>query len=109
MKCFDFFVQLAVNARRKGDENPNSSVVAKIKKLLANISYGYHNMDWSRHTLKKYHSDENTYGAINNEMFNHLGYQNDQLYELEIVITKIEHKTPILLDFLSCNMLNSGC
>ena len=37
-KCFNSFVQSAVDARRKGDENPNSSVVAETMKLLANNS-----------------------------------------------------------------------
>ena len=32
-KCFDIFVQSAVNARRQGDENPKSSVFAKTMKL----------------------------------------------------------------------------
>ena len=41
VKCFNNFVQSAVNARREGDENPNSSVVAETMKLFANISYGY--------------------------------------------------------------------
>ena len=37
-KCFNKFVQSAVDARRKGDDNPNSSVVAETMKLLANSS-----------------------------------------------------------------------
>ena len=41
LKCFNNFVQFAVNARREGDKNPNSSVVAETMKLLANSSYGY--------------------------------------------------------------------
>ena len=32
-KCFNRFVQSAVNAQKQGDENPNSSVVAETKKL----------------------------------------------------------------------------
>ena len=40
-KCFNRIVQAAVDARRKGDENPNSSVVAETMKLLSNRSYGY--------------------------------------------------------------------
>ena len=50
-KCFSSFVQSAVNARRQGDENPNSSVVAETMKLLANSSFGYQIMDRSRHTV----------------------------------------------------------
>ena len=47
-KCFNNFVQSAVDARRQGDENPNSSVVAEIMKLLANSSYGYQIKNRSR-------------------------------------------------------------
>ena len=36
VKCFNNFVQSAVNARRHWYENPNSSVVAETMKLLAN-------------------------------------------------------------------------
>ena len=32
-KCFSSFIQSAVNARRQGDENPNSSIMAETKKL----------------------------------------------------------------------------
>ena len=39
VKCFIYFVQSAVDVRREGDENPNSSVVAETMKLLANNSY----------------------------------------------------------------------
>ena len=45
--CFNSFVPSAVNARRQGDENPNSSVMAETMKLLANSSYGYQIMDRS--------------------------------------------------------------
>ena len=56
-RCFNNFVQSVVDARRQGDENPNSSVVAETMKLLANSSYGYHIMDRSRNTVTKYLND----------------------------------------------------
>ena len=52
-KSFNSFMQSAVDARRQGDENPNLSVVAETKKLLANSSYGYQMLDKSRHTVTK--------------------------------------------------------
>ena len=52
-KCFNDFVQSVVDARRKGDENLDSSVVAETMKLLGNSSYGYQIMDRSRHTEPK--------------------------------------------------------
>ena len=62
-KCFNSFVQSAGDARRQGDENPISSVVAETMKLLSNSSYGYQIMGRSRHTVTKYLSDEkNTCG-----------------------------------------------
>ena len=64
-KCFNNFVQSAVDARRQRDENPNSSVVAETMKLLANSSYGYQIMDRSRHSVTKYLNDEKTHSAIN--------------------------------------------
>ena len=47
-----------VDARREGDENPLSGVVAETMKLLGNSSYGYQIMDRSRHTITKYLNDE---------------------------------------------------
>ena len=64
-KCFNNFVQSAVDARRRGDKNPSSSVVAETMKLLANSSYGYQIMDRSRHTVTKYLPDGKTHSAIN--------------------------------------------
>ena len=83
-KRFGNFVQSAVDARRQGDKNPNSSVVAETMKLLANSSYGYQIMDRSRHTVTKYLSDEKTHRAINSKLFKRLNHITDQLYELEL-------------------------
>ena len=56
-KCFKKFVQEAVDARRKGDENPNSSVVAETVKLLGNSFYGYLILNQSRRTKTNYFTD----------------------------------------------------
>ena len=54
-----------VDARREGDENPLSRVVAETMKLLGNSSYGYQIMDRSRHTITKYLNDKKAHKAIN--------------------------------------------
>ena len=105
-KCFDNFVQSAVDARRQGDENPNSSVVAETMKLRDNSSYGYQIMDGSRHTVTKYLTDEKTHSAINSKMFKRLNHITDQLYEVELVKSEIEHSEPIIVGFLSYNTQN---
>ena len=57
-KCFKNLVQSVLDARREGDENPLSGVVAETMKLLGISSYGNQIMDRSRHTIKKYLNDE---------------------------------------------------
>ena len=96
-KCFDNFVQSAVDARRQGDENPNSSVAAQTMKLLANSSFGYQTMDRSRQTVTKY--DEKTNSASNSKMFKRLNHIIDRLYEVELEKPEVEHREPIFVGF----------
>ena len=98
-KCFNDFVQSAVDARRQGDENPKSSVVAETMKLLANSSYGYQIRDRSRHTVTKYLTDEKTHSAINSKMFKRPNHITDQLFEVELVKPEIEHREPMIVGF----------
>ena len=98
-KCFNSFVQSAVDARRHGNENPNSSVVAETMKLLANSSYGYQIMDRSQHTVTKYLSDEKTHAANNSKLFKKLDHVNTSFYEVELANAQIEHKEPIIVGF----------
>ena len=83
-KCFNSFVQSAVDARRQYDENSNSNVVAETMKLLANSYYSYRIMDRSRHTVTKYFSDEKTHATINSKLFKKLDLVNNSLYEVEL-------------------------
>ena len=99
-KCFSSFLQPAINARRQGDENPNSSVVAETVMLLANSSYGYQIMDRSRHSVTNYLNDEKTHSANNIELFKRLNFITDQLYEVELVKSEIEHREPIIVGIL---------
>ena len=98
-KCFNTFVQSVVDARRGGDENPDSSVVAETMKLLGNSSYGYQIMDRSKHTETKYLNDEKTHKAINGKMFKRLNNVSKELYEVELAKSKIEHREPIIVGF----------
>ena len=98
-KCFNGFVQPVVDARREGDKNPDSSVVAETMKLLGNSSYGYQIMDRSRHTQTLYLSDENTQKAINNRLFRRLNNVERGIYEVELVKSTVEHREPIIVGF----------
>ena len=98
-KLFNSFVQSAVDARRQVDEIPNSSVLAKTTKILANSSYGNQIMDRSRHTVTKYLTDEKTHAAYNSKKFMKLDLVNNSLYEVELAKAQIEHKEPIIVGF----------
>ena len=78
MKCFNNFVQSAVNLNREGDRDSNSSGVVEMK-ILASTSYGYQIKDRSRHKVTKCLSDKKTHGIISYKMFKHLCHTNDQL------------------------------
>ena len=99
MKCFNNFVQSAVNPNREGDRDSNSSGVLEMMKVLANSSYAYQIKNRSRYIVTKCLSDEKTHGMINYKMFRHLCHINDQLYEVELVKSEFEHKEPIIVRF----------
>ena len=98
-KCFNNFVQSVVDARRGGDENPLSGVVAETMKFLGNSSYGYQIMDRSRHTITKYLNDEKTHKAIDEPLFKRLKTVEKDLYEVELLKSTIEHREPIIVGF----------
>ena len=97
--CFNTFVQSAVNARRQGDENPSTSVVAETMKMLANGSYGYQIKNRRRHTKKKFSNPEKRHTSVNSKVFKRLNHITDQLYETELVKPEIEHWEPIIVVF----------
>ena len=97
--CFSRFVHSAVDARRQGDENPKSSVVAETMNLLANSSYDYQIMNRSRHTVTKYLTGKKTHVAITSKLFKKLDHWNYSLYEAELAKAQIEHNEPIIVGF----------
>ena len=68
-------------------------------KLLANSSDGYQIKDRSRHTVTKYLSDQTTHIAINSNLFKRPKHITDQMYEVEVVKSEIEHREPIIVGF----------
>ena len=99
-KCFNRFVQEAVDARRKGDQNPNLSAVAETMKLLANSSYGYQIMDRSRHTVTRHLTDKKTHAASYNKLFKKLDHVKISSNDVKLAKAQIEHKEPIIVGFL---------
>ena len=97
--CFKGFVKSVVEARRLGDQNKKSTVIAETMKLLSNSSYGYQIMDRSKHTETKSLDEVKTNRAIKCTFFKQLRYIDDSLYEVELVKAQIEHREPIVVGF----------
>ena len=90
-KCFNTFVQSVVDARRSGDENPDSSVVAETMKLLGNSSYGCQIMDRSKHT-----EDERTEEDDEADMSTQfLQMQKNQLLDLQQHFERYVNTLPV--------------
>ena len=77
------------------------AVVAGTMTLLANSSYDYQIMDCSPHTVTKYLTDEKTHSAFISKMFKRPNHITDQLYEVVLVNSKIEHREPIIVGFFT--------
>ena len=109
-KTFEGFVSSVVQARRRGDENKDSSVVAETMKLIANSSYGYQIMDRSKHTNTQFVVGSEVDKLVNNRMFKRFHHLPREIFEVELGKRKIEHKEPIIVGFfLYSNMLNLLC
>ena len=53
----------------------------------------------SRYTVTKYLNDDKTHSAVNNKLFKRLNFITDQLYQVEIVKSEVEHREPIIVRF----------
>ena len=86
-----------VDARRKGDENPSSGVVAETMKFFGSSSYGYQIIGKLRHTTTKHLNDAKTHKAINEPLFKRLNTVQKNLYEIKLLKSTIEHKKPTIV------------
>ena len=108
-RCFQSFVQNVVDARREGDRNKESTVVAETMKLIGNSSYGYQIMDRSRHRNTKYVKGPQVDKFINNRFFKTMNELPEEIYEVEMSKSRIERKEPIIVGFFFCSTLNLQC
>ena len=98
-KSFNDFVQSVVDAKREGDDNPDSSVVAETIKLLENCSHCYQIMNRGRHIEAFYLNGEKTQKAINNRIFRKFNNVSTDIYEVELVESTVEHRESIIVGF----------
>ena len=98
-KSFGSFVDRVVQARREGDKNKNSTVVAETMKLIGNSAYGYQIMDRSKHTETKYVIGSHVDKIINNQFFKNMNELPYNIFEAELSKKEVVHKEPIIIGF----------
>lgn len=98
-KTFDTFVQSVVDARRAGDLNSQSAVVAETMKLIGNSSYGYQIMDRSKHSKTKYGIGSQINQLVNSKYFKSLNEIPGNIVKVELTKRVVEHKEPIIVGF----------
>ena len=68
-------------------------------KLIGNSSYGFQIMDRSRHTNTKYVKGSQVDKFINNRFFMTMNELPEQIYQVEMSKSRIDHKKPIIVGF----------
>ncbi|MCG7866661.1 MAG: hypothetical protein JAY74_09850, partial [Candidatus Thiodiazotropha taylori] len=101
-RCFREFVKEVSDARRQGDADPDTGIIADTNKVIGNSGYGSLIMDKSKHSDVKYVQGENeTCLKINDPLFRNLECldQEEQYYEVEMAKRKIRLDLPIQLGY----------
>ena len=90
-----------MEARREGDKNTSSSVVAETIKLIGNSSYGYQIMDRSNSSKTQYVVGAEVDKKVNERNFKNLNVLPSYIYEVEMVKSEVNHKEPIVFGFFT--------
>ena len=101
-RCFRNFVQDVSDARRQGDVDTDTAIIADTNKVIGNSSYGSLIMDKSKHSQVKYVQGENeTCLKKNDPLFQKLECldEEEQIYEVEMAKHRIKLDLPIQLGF----------
>ena len=100
-RCFEKFGKTVSDARRQGDENPDSSILSDTFKLLGNSSYGKTVEDLGRHHTVKYVNDSSR--LVNNPRFLKQTALDDDLMEVEMGKPRVKWSLPFQIGFFVYN------
>ena len=101
-RCFREFVKEVSDARRHGDDDPDTGIIADTMKVIGNPVYGSLIVDKTKHSDVKYVQGENeTCLKINDPLSRNLECldQEEQFYEVEMAKRKISLDLPIQLGY----------
>ena len=97
--CFRRFGESVSTARRKGDSDPNKTIIADTMKLLGNSGYGKTVTDVDRHRDVQYCTEVGASMLINNRRFHQLDVVVDNAYEVEMEKKVIKYSLPHHIGF----------
>ena len=106
-RCFEGLADTISAARRAGDTNPDSKIMAETNKTIGNACYGCLCMDKSRHTCVRYFKgDINASQAVNEPQFRKLTCLNEeeQFYEVVFAKDSIKLDVPIQIAVFILNL-----
>ena len=91
-KCFESFINSVVEARREGDKNTSSSVVAETMKLIGKSSYEYQMMNRLKLSKTQYVVGAEVDKLVNERIFKNLNVLPSSIFEVEMVNSEVNHK-----------------
>ena len=95
--CFQTFADKVCDARRKGDQDPNSDILANTFKLIGNSAYGRICMNRAKQTDTSYANGTHATALINNKRFKACREIGHDLYEIELFKKKHVFDLPLHL------------
>ena len=101
-RCFKDFEREVSDARRLGDKDPDTAIIADTNKVIGNAGYGSLIMDKTRHRDVNYFQGENeTCLKVNDPRFQKLDCLDpeQQYYEIEMAKKNIKLDLPIQLGY----------
>ncbi len=111
-RCFENFVGEVSDARRHGDTDPDTAIIADTMKVIGNSGYGSLIMDKTKHRDVKYVQGENeTCMKVNDPLFRKLDCldEEEQYYEVEMAKRKIKLDLPIQLGYFILQYAKLEC
>ena len=97
--CFQRFGESVSAARRAGDADPDTSIIADTMKLLGNSAYGKTVTNIDRHRNVKYCTEVGTSACINNKRFRQLDVVTDDVYEITSNKACLTYDLPLHIGF----------
>ncbi len=94
-KCFEWFMNDVIEARRKADCNKDYGIIGDCQKTLGNSFYGGTLIDRTKHKSVTFVDGKKVRNHIRNPLFKSMVELNDQICEVTKSRKKVKHSSPI--------------